>query len=881
MSCESARHYGLARAPAPQFPATVGDLAGFRQVLGDHAGWARAQFEAGAPITELVTARALLIDGLLRHVWKPLFKEIDGFALLAVGGYGRGELHPHSDVDLLLLAARPPEAEAAEAVQRFLTFLWDIGLEVGHSVRTLDDCAREAAADITVMTNLMEARLLVGPAQVLRDLRKRIDPGTMLDVARFFAAKLEEQNARHHRYNDSEYKLEPNVKEGPGGLRDIQTISWVAKRHYGVDLDRSLVDLGYVTDRECTELMQGQAFLWRVRFGLHLIAGRREERLLFDHQRALAKMFGYRDDDANLAVEQFMQRYFRTVNQLARLNEMLLQLFREHILLAATPDDATPIDATFQARRGYLEVVHERAFAEDPAALLRLFRVLQDRPDLAGVRAQTIRLVRENLHRIDDRLRADPNACAMFMTILRQPRGIIHALRRMHRYGVLGAWLPAFGAVSGRMQFDLFHVYTVDEHTLFVVRNLRRFALPEFADELPLCTQIFGTLRRPELLYLGGLFHDIAKGRGGDHSRLGVEDVREFGQRHALTPDAIELVAWLVENHLIMSTTAQREDIADPEVVARFAAKVGTTERLEYLYLLTVADIRGTNPEIWNSWKGALLRELYFAARRCLADTEILADDAALAAANRTAALERLRPKRRKKLATEALWARLPEAYFARTPAEDIAWHTRVLLEAGAVDSPRVAVNPSPARGGTEIFVYGPEHHGLFAKITAAIEQLGLSIHGARIYSTDDGQVLDSFTVLDAEGRPVGAAERDGLGEAMEPALGANRPLPPQRVQRPSRRARAFQKPTETRITPIAGTPYTRVEIATTDRNGLLSTIARVFVDCGLDVHAARIATIGARAEDVFDVSDAASRGALLDEQRDCLGTTLTGALDR
>ncbi|HDJ85646.1 MAG TPA: [protein-PII] uridylyltransferase, partial [Chromatiales bacterium] len=572
-----------------------------------------AQFAAGAPVRELVHKQARLIDRLLEYAWHRLLPGAGAdLALVAVGGYGRGELHPASDIDLLILVADDAARERHRAaIEQFLTLLWDLGAEVGHSVRSVEECVDEARRDITVATNLMEARLLAGPQALFTALRAATGPDRVWPGRAFFAAKWNEQQARHRKFHDTAYNLEPNIKEGPGGLRDIQMVGWVAKRHFGAATLHDLVGHGFLTEAEYRALIEGQDHLWRIRFALHLLTGRREDRLLFDHQVPLARRFGFRDTDANLAVEQFMQHYYRTVMDLSRLNEMLLQLFQEAILYADDRDEPLVINRRFQSRKGFIEVRHPKVFEQYPFALLEVFLLLQQHAELKGVRASTIRLIRDNRDRIDDRFRGDLRARSLFMEILRQPRGVTHDLRRMNRYGVLAAYLPAFSNVVGRMQYDLFHTYTVDEHTLFVVRNLRRLTVPEFAAELPLCSRIMRDLPKPELLYIAALFHDIAKGRSGDHCELGAADAQEFCRDHGLGAYDTRLVCWLVRNHLLFSLTAQRRDISDPQVIHEFAATLGDHVHLDYLYLLTIADIRATNPGLWNSWRRALLQELH------------------------------------------------------------------------------------------------------------------------------------------------------------------------------------------------------------------------------------------------------------------------------
>ncbi len=572
---------GAARREGP----CRGDLR--RAVLRDGQTDLKASASiAEEPIETLVHARARLLDAVLVEIWKSrLATHADEWSLAAVGGYGRGELHPCSDVDLLVLVPAPLDPAGLGALEQLVTFLWDIGLEVGHSVRTVAECAQESAADVSVMTTLIEARRLAGDAALYEAMRVALSPDRIWPVEDFFRAKVKEQADRHLKANDTAYNLEPNVKTGPGGLRDIQTIAWVAKRHFGAHTLDELATQGFLTPSELRRLKGAQSFLWKVRFGLHVATGRREDRLLFDHQSKLAKLFGYEDATYTLAVEQFMQRYYRTVMDVSLLNELLLQLFREAIL----DEDRTPqpLNPRFQVRNDYLEAVSDDVFARQPFALLEVFALLQQNPTIRGVRASTIRAIGRHLWLIDEEFRQNPRNHRLFLEILRAPAGVTHELRRMNTYGVLGRYIPSFGRIVGRMQYDLFHAYTVDAHTLFVVSNLRRLAIPRFDHELPNLSRIMQSLPRQEVAYLAALFHDIAKGRGGDHSELGAVDAEAFCLEQGLSRYDARLVAWLVKNHLQLSITAQKQDISDPNVINRFARHVGDETHLDYLYVLT------------------------------------------------------------------------------------------------------------------------------------------------------------------------------------------------------------------------------------------------------------------------------------------------------
>ncbi|MGH8281615.1 MAG: [protein-PII] uridylyltransferase, partial [Gammaproteobacteria bacterium] len=637
----------------------------------------REQFSAVAPVEPLMRARVQAVDAVVLGAFQlHLSVGACDLALVAVGGYGRGELHPYSDIDLLILLRHADGGPERRAIGAFLATLWDIGLQASHSVRTVAECLAQARADLSVATNLMESRHLAGAADLCTQLQQHMQPQQMWPAKEFFRAKQREQQLRHVKYHDTAYRLEPNVKESPGGLRDIQTIAWVAQRYTGAVSLQELVTRGFLTADEHRTLQQGQGFLWRVRFALHLLYGRREDRLLFDAQPRLARQFGYHDAPANPAVEQFMQAYYRTIKELSLLNEMLLQSLEE-VILADGPTAPAVLDDNYEEHGGFLRLRDPGLFKHRPAALLEMFHVLQQHPRLKGVSAQTLRSLRANLERVDDGFRAAPEQRVQFMQILREPQGVTHELRRMNRYGVLGRYLPAFGRIVGRMQFDLFHAYTVDEHILFVIGNLRRFALSRYDREFPQCSRILQALPKPELAYLAALFHDIAKGRGGDHSQLGAQEAETFCLDHGLSRYDAHLVGWLVEHHLLLSLTAQKRDISDPKVVHAFARKVGDQLHLDYLYVLTVADVRGTNPELWNSWKASLFHELYAEASRALRQgLENPLDKDELIRETQSQALALLRAQGLEPKDVHEVWTMFSQEYFLGHAPDEIAWHT-------------------------------------------------------------------------------------------------------------------------------------------------------------------------------------------------------------
>ncbi len=836
----------------------------FRAALQSSQQQLKEHFLNGTPATELVHGRAQIIDQLLIRVWQRLViapgdqTYINDIALIAVGGYGRGELHPGSDIDLLILLQNNNHAHYQTRIEQFLMFLWDMGLEVGHSVRSLQECIIEAERDITIATNLMESRLLSGPQTLYETLRTATGPARIWPSRQFFEAKWQEQIARHTKYHDTAYNLEPNVKEGPGGLRDIQMIGWVAKRHFAATTLHDLVTHNFLTEAEYKALMAGQNFLWRVRFALHALTGRREDRLLFDHQQTIAQQFGYHNEEHRLAVEQFMKEYYRTIMELSRLNEMLLQLFQEAILYADSPATVTPINSRFQSCNGFIEVVHNGIFRRYPFALLEIFLLLQQHPELKGVRATTIRLIRDHRYLINDQFRDDLRNRSLFMEMLRQPRGVTHELRHMNRYGLLAAYLPVFGAIVGQMQYDLFHVYTVDEHTLMVVRNLRRLTVPEFSHELPLCSELIQRIPKPEILYLAGLFHDIAKGRGGDHSELGAHDAIAFCLHHGLSQYDARFVGWLVKNHLVMSSTAQRKDISDSQVIADFAAIVGDQVHLDYLYLLTVSDIRGTNPTLWNSWKDSLLVELYNTTKRALRrGLEHIIDRTERLNEIKQQALAALQQQTIDITAIEKVWREWGDDYFLRHSADEIAWHTLAILKSTAADLPLVLVRQQSPRGGTEIFIYTHDQEHLFATTTQALDQLGLTILDARIMTANNGFTLDTYIVLEASGEPITSEHRlQEIPVILKQHLQSHGEKLTGGTRRTPRQLKYFATPTDITFSNDERNHRTVMELTTADRPGLLSHVGQALRESGVRLQNAKIVTFGARVEDVFFITD-------------------------
>lgn len=821
-------------------------------------------FESGASATTVLKLRTTLIDHILQHLWASEGAAFEGLTLLAVGGYGRKELHPCSDVDIAILL--PQQCEQGkqntrdDALSAWITALWDLNLDIGHSVRTVSECESEASADITVITNLMEARLLCGDPSLFTLMQNVLKSEHMWTSAQFFAAKVDEQEERHTKFQTNAYRLEPNIKESQGGLRDFQTISWVCQRQFGSSSLEPLVERGLLEPPELTSLRDGLELLWRIRYLLHRISGRREDRLLFDYQKDIAHAFGYTDDTQNRSIESLMQRFYRTVMTLQRLNEILLQGIGGIISGITASSEIVPLNSRFQLRNGFLETTNDEVFLHYPPALLELFLIFGNNPEAMKIKSQTVRLVRANLPLINQRFRSDPVARNLFLQIFSLPDKLTQTIRLMNRYGVLAAYIPAFDQIVGRMQYDLFHIYTVDEHTLGVIRNLRRMVIPRFDDELPHGSKVAQQLQNPSLLYLTALFHDIAKGRGGDHSELGAEDAKEFALQHGLSRHDTDLMEWTVRHHLLMSITAQRKDIDDPKEQLQFARTVGTLERLDHLYLLTISDIRATNPELWNSFKQSLLQSLYqhtlLILQRGL-DNPLQERDVI---ARRQAHTETLIDSQWiNSHRLKQLWDTLGDDYFRQYQAVEIARHTEILLASENKSGPLVSLRYSASRGSTEILIYTRDDEALFALITTVLERLQLSVLSATITTTDAHYALDTFHVLDANNLPIEDSERiEQIRHTLTHELGVPRDIPSLGAQRAARQLRYF---TVSTLIDFAHheSGLTEMRITAADRPGILSSIGRVLLSAGFSVHAARISTLGERIDDVFLIANSDS----------------------
>lgn len=840
-----------------------------RQLLGDVDRALAAAFGEGEGASALARRRGDIVERIVVHVWHASLGDSAEAALFAVGGFGRGLLFPRSDVDLLALVDDHSPA-LARALEHFFACLWDIGLKPGHAVRTVEQCRDLAAQDASVFTSLLDARRLAGQPALGDRLRGILDDPAIWPPRAYLAARLAERDARHARYDDTAQNLEPNLKDGPGGLRTLDAIRWLGRRLANAPDFDAMVAEGLLEPVEAARLTRAEETLRRYRYALHLEAGRAEERLLFDYQRALAERLGFEDEHAkNLGVEQFMQGYYRAATQIERSGTQLVERFEEMLDPATEP---APVGTDYVRYGSRIAPRNPHLFVRRPSSLVEIFIARLDEPGITGFTAETMRRIQHAVSQHGESLADDPQVLGAFLALLRRGAPAVDALWRMNRHGLLAAILPAFGKVVGRMQYDLFHVYTVDEHTTRVLRTVARFADPAARREFPIACEVWPHLERPELLLLAALFHDIAKGRGGDHSVLGEEDARAFCTRLGLPAEQVELVAWLVRYHLLMSTTAQRQDITDPEVVHRFASVVGDWEHLDHLYLLTIADIIGTSPKLWNAWKDRLLADLYTATRFALRSDLTPPAHAAVR-------VRECREKAMTVLATEHIdadeiakvWAEFPDTSFLRHRPEQIAWQTAAILRAHGA-TPLVEVHPFSVRGSTELFIYTPDRDGLFATVTAVLDRLRFSVMEARILVSNTGMALDTFLLLESDSQAPASLQRaEELRARMRHALSQSAGHGPAK-RTLSRHLRHFQM--APRIEFVDAGERTQLALVCTDRPGLLAAVAQALAEAEVRVHDARIATFGERVEDFFQLTDR-SNAPLSPDRREILRACL------
>ena len=826
----------------------------------------------GASATDTVSALTRFIDQILSLAWQQHTELLpedqkQKIALIAVGGYGRGELHPYSDIDLMILSDKVLPKLSNEFVETFLRFLWDIGLEVGHSVRSIKDCIKEAKQDISTMTNLMEARHLLGDETLLPNMDEKVRNLRNFSAQSFYAGKLAEQHERHAAFHDTAYNLEPNLKEGPGGLRDLQTILWIYNRSFGCRTYEEMLDLGFLKEQGLTNFIRNRNVLWKLRTSLHFINDRREDRLLFDQQRAVAAAHGYKNNDKNLAVEQLMQRYYRTVKDISLQNELLIERYRLEVLNPTNKKaKVTELNKRFQVRNGTIEMIHKNVFEKQPFALMEIFLVMQQN-NIDNIHPDTIRAIRYNLNLINAKFRKDIRCISLFIEIFRHRTGLTHNLRRMNDYGVLGAYITAWGKIVGQMQHDLFHVYTVDAHTLMLIRNLRR--LDTHPDEFPLASEVLSKLYKQERLFIAGIFHDIAKGRGGDHSELGMVDAYDFCINHQLSEYDAKLVSWLVQYHLFMSHFAQRRDINDPEVIREFLDVVGDQEHLDNLYLLTIADIRATSPKVWNAWKGQLLESLYRNASRMLRQGVAPQDNTANIQEVKRVALKILQEEERSsnqkeftKELVDGVWNTLDEDYFLHFQPKHIAWHIQSLANSSAIDTPIVSVRYSEIFEALQIFVFAAETKFLLSEVTGSLDKADIDIMDARMNRSIAGYGFYNFVCMPTDSEHAHKSDylefiskkvHDGMME-FRFSRHLEKTTPEAKRAYVSRAMKHFPIKTDVQFF-NNNENHTIMEVVAKNQPGLLHKVALCLLDNNIRLVNARISTFGERAEDTFFIT--------------------------
>jgi [protein-PII] uridylyltransferase len=808
----------------------------------------RSAYETNGNARAMLQGRAKLVDGALQKLWQAGALPA-GYALAAVGGYGRGELYPASDVDVLVLVPEEADPGTDPAIEQLIGQFWDIGLEIGHSVRSIQECLDEAAADITVQTTLLEARFLSGNRRLFNKFTAAYTEA--LNPRDFYKAKQLEQAERYTRFNDTPYSLEPNCKESPGGLRDLHVILWAAR---GAGLGKSWAEFGkqgLLDAGEVKLLTRAETFLRHTRIRMHYLAKRREEKLMFDYQEGLALAFKLERTPSKRASEVIMQRYYQNAKLVMQLNLVVLQNLGARLF---SDRGGVPrlIDENFQITRELIDAPDLTLFERDPSALLRIFRHMQDYPEIKGISARTLGALWRNRKRIDAKFRADPANRALFMDVFKHHRPVI-TLQRMNQFDILGQYLPAFGKIVGQMQHDLFHVYTVDQHIMQVVRNLRNFVLPECAHEYPFCSRLALAFENYWLLYLAALFHDIAKGRGGDHSKLGMSDARAFCRNHGISKDDTKLIVFLVEQHLTMSTVAQKQDLGDPEVIRNFASLVKNERQLTALYLLTVSDIRGTSPKVWNGWKGKLLEDLYRATLNFLRGE--VAPICGTVEERQEEAREIMRYNGLRPEVENDFWRQLDTVYFLRHDAQDIALHARVLHNRWDSDKTIAVARINPIGEGLQVMAYTPNQPELFARLCGFFAKLGYSIADAKIYTTKHGYALDSFVLLDPTNqlpyRDMIALIEHDLVELLDRKGNVTAPS----ASRISRQVKHFPVTPEISIRPDERGNHYLMSITAADRPGLLYALGMVLAKHNVSVHTAKINTLGERVEDTFLVS--------------------------
>ncbi len=840
------------------------------------------RFNKDTDIYYLISLNTCIIDELLKNIWKQFEIPDNDAALIAIGGYGRREMFPQSDIDIMIVLEKSADTSLTSKIESFLTFLWDINLPIAQSVRSSKECVVEAKNDVTVMTSLMEHYFLAGNKNLYQQIVALTKNQKIWPSKKYFKEKFIELETRHKKFGDTANHLEPNVKENPGGLRDIHTLRWLTNRHFNTFSFEELVDIGFFSANEMNILLNVYKIIAKVRFALHLHVGRGEDRLLFDYQYDVASLLGFSNENRNQRVEDFMQTFYRASNQLSTLSEIIVNRLQTSIFPTLFKRRAKNINSRFQSRANLLEAIKPAIFLETPSAILEVFRLFQIHKNLVGPSDNLIQLIIDSLSVIDDEFRENSENRELFIAILQDAKLNNREVRRMAQLGVLGKYLPSFDAVTGRMQFDLFHIYTVEEHTLRVFSNACHFSDPKSEGEFATYHDIFMQTPKAIVLYLAALFHDIAKGRGGDHSELGESESREFCLKHGLSTFDSNLVAWLVKNHLVMSMTAQNYDIDDPDVINEFAGNVGNLTRLNYLYLLTIADIQGTNPKLWNGWRSTLLNELYQNTARILRrglSSPIKREE--LISEVKNSALQRLIEIGIPKSNFLSIWKELDDEYFLRHSDEEVMRHTQAILEHKDNNDVIVNIHQYSARGATEIFIYCRDRNYLFAHITSTLVKLGLSIVHARVITSNSGHALDTFLVLDNNGQAIDDDNQCALvAEEITKTLKHPELVTTSFSHGLSRRVRELQVPIEIYFENNKTNTQTIMELKAPDFSGLLAGLGNAFIDCDISVHNARISKLGERVHNIFHISNL-DTSALNEVQQNHLADTIRSYLQQ
>ncbi len=842
-----------------------------REQIATHDQLLHERFRIGVEIDTLLAERTACVDQCILTLWNAVdWPDLASrtLGLFAVGGYGRGELHPHSDVDVLVVS-ETDIASFAAYIEQFVRSLWNLGLEIGHSVRTLEECRSAADDDLTIATSLLERRQLAGAPELDQHLGNLFAYDEIWPQAKFFRAKVDEQEKRHKHYDNVSYGLEPDVKSSPGGLRDVHTIDWIMRRSFGLQRRENAASRGFMEHDDAESLSASHTFLKRVRWGLHMIVGRKQEQLRFEYQQELAELFGYPGNSIKARIEAFMHDYYKHVQALVGVSDLLLQQFDEAILRVHAAPVTRPLNDRFVVHDGYLAAKESDVFEKQPWAMIEMMVVLAHRPDIGGVRASTIRLVRQAVKHVDDAFRNDSRVAFLFLELLRAPFTLVSQLNRMRRYGLLQRYIPEFGDVVGQMQHDLFHIYTVDAHTLQLIRNLRRFRYRSAREKFPIAAHCMKRLRRLETLYIAALFHDLGKGRDGDHSEHGARDVVQFCKRLGLSAEQTELAQWLVRHHLVMSKVSQGEDLSDPEVIRTFAQFVTNRTRLDYLYTLTVADITATDPSLWNSWRAALMSQLYTETRKMLRrGSDTSPGRAEKVRDAKRLALRRLEKGGIKEDAAAQIWDDPPDEFFLVHSPRHIAEFTQLLAQREQEEGPLVAVRDVPKQlegeGATLVFVATRDTPDLMLLTLARLSLMGLSIHAAWLSTTRGGMRFATYIVLDEEKGYVGRSKRrfTAITEALVAAL----QTPQSKTQvdeavarisarRPRRELQYFHVPVKVQFDEEDDLEVSSLQIECRERPGVLTLIVRALVSHDLTIRSARVSTLGERVQDSFIIT--------------------------